>query len=190
MLIQTCWIELGRTVRSSDPCRFVVLGEVSHVTGDGGLQEFPGLADVIHCIGTQGRGLIRWNGDRKFARGDTRPYWTLGRKDSRALDTRPVGHYGVHRVDTEADSRSMWSNRDVYIEPVFTKLIFPQYSSVIGPSCLKILSAFHDYKTGRGISLCYVQILTQGGFTLQYSVRIMYSPQGETSMRYNNVYTV
>ena len=24
--------------------------------------------------------------------GHYRPYWTLGRKDSRALDTRPVGH--------------------------------------------------------------------------------------------------
>ena len=45
MLIPTCWIELGRTVRSSDPCRFVVLGEVA---GDGGLQDFPGVADVIH----------------------------------------------------------------------------------------------------------------------------------------------
>ena len=32
------------------------------------------------------------NGDQTFARGDTRPYWTLGRKDSRALDARPVGH--------------------------------------------------------------------------------------------------
>ena len=31
-------------------------------------------------------------GDRTFARGATRPYWTLGRKDSRALDARPVGH--------------------------------------------------------------------------------------------------
>ena len=31
-------------------------------------------------------------GSRTFARGDTRLYWTLGRKDSRALDTRPVGH--------------------------------------------------------------------------------------------------
>ena len=47
MLIPTCWIELGRTVRSSDPCRFVELGEASHVTGDGGLQDFPGVADVI-----------------------------------------------------------------------------------------------------------------------------------------------
>ena len=48
MLIPKCWIELGRTVRSSDPCRFVVLGEVSHVAGDGGLQDFPGVADVIY----------------------------------------------------------------------------------------------------------------------------------------------
>ena len=50
MLIQTCWIELGRTIRSSDPCRFVflVLGEVSHVTGYGVFQDFPGVADVIH----------------------------------------------------------------------------------------------------------------------------------------------
>ena len=55
MLIPTCWIILGRTVRSSDPCRFVVLGEVSHVTGDGGLQDFPGVADVIH--GNEGKGL-------------------------------------------------------------------------------------------------------------------------------------
>ena len=55
MLIPTCWIELGKTVRSSDPCRFVVLGEVSHVTGDGGLQDFPGVADVIHW--NEGKGL-------------------------------------------------------------------------------------------------------------------------------------
>ena len=55
MLIPTCWIELGRTVRSSDPCRFVVLGEVSHVAGDGGLQDFPGVADVIHW--NEGKGL-------------------------------------------------------------------------------------------------------------------------------------
>ena len=39
MLIPTFWIELGRTVRSSDPSGFEVLGVVSHVTGDGGLQE-------------------------------------------------------------------------------------------------------------------------------------------------------
>ena len=45
MLIPTCWIELGRTVWSSDPCRFEVLGEV---TGDGGLQKFPSATDVIH----------------------------------------------------------------------------------------------------------------------------------------------
>ena len=31
-------------------------------------------------------------GDRTFARGNTRPYWTLGREDCRALDARPVGH--------------------------------------------------------------------------------------------------
>ena len=37
-----------QAVKSSDPCRFVVLGEVSHVTRDGGLQDFPGVADVIH----------------------------------------------------------------------------------------------------------------------------------------------
>ena len=49
------WIELGRTVRSSYPCRFVVLGEVSHVTGDGGLQDFPGVADIIHS--KEGKGL-------------------------------------------------------------------------------------------------------------------------------------
>ena len=55
MLIPTCWIELGRTVRSSDPCRFVVLGEVSHVAGDGGLQNFPRVADVIHW--NEGKGL-------------------------------------------------------------------------------------------------------------------------------------
>ena len=48
MLSPTCWIKLCRTVRSSDPCRFVVLSEVSHDTGDVGLQDFPGLADVIH----------------------------------------------------------------------------------------------------------------------------------------------
>ena len=46
MLIPTCWIILGR---------FLVLGEVSHVTGDGGLQDFPGVADVIH--GNEGKGL-------------------------------------------------------------------------------------------------------------------------------------
>ena len=55
MLIPTCWIELGRTVRSSDPFRFVVLGEVSHVTGDGGLQDFPGVADVFDW--NEGKGL-------------------------------------------------------------------------------------------------------------------------------------
>ena len=47
MLIPTCWIELGRTARSFDPCRFVILGKVSHVAGDGGLQDFPGVADDI-----------------------------------------------------------------------------------------------------------------------------------------------
>ena len=46
-MIPTCWIELSRTVRSSNPCRFVVLGQVSHFTGDGGLQDFSGGADVI-----------------------------------------------------------------------------------------------------------------------------------------------
>ena len=55
MLIPTRSIELGRTVRSSDPCRFAVLSEVSHVTGDGGLQEFPGADDVIHW--NEGKGL-------------------------------------------------------------------------------------------------------------------------------------
>ena len=54
MLIPTCWIELGRTVRSSDPCRFVGLGEVSHVTGDGGLQDFLGVAGVILWNGGEG----------------------------------------------------------------------------------------------------------------------------------------
>ena len=44
-----------RTVRSSDPCRFVVLGEVSHVAGNGGLQDFPGVVDVIHW--NEGKGL-------------------------------------------------------------------------------------------------------------------------------------
>ena len=29
--------KLGRTGRSFDPCRFLELGEVSHVAGDGGL---------------------------------------------------------------------------------------------------------------------------------------------------------
>ena len=48
MLIPTSLIEFVRTVRSSDPCRFAVLGEVSHVTGDIGLQDFPCAADVIH----------------------------------------------------------------------------------------------------------------------------------------------
>ena len=47
MPIPTCWIEFGSTVRSSDPCQIVVLGEVSHVTGVGGLQDFPGVAVVI-----------------------------------------------------------------------------------------------------------------------------------------------
>ena len=45
---ESCWIELGRTVRSSDACRIVVMGVVSHDTGNGGLQDFPGVADVIH----------------------------------------------------------------------------------------------------------------------------------------------
>ena len=43
------------TVRSSDPCRLAVLSVVSHVTGDGGLQDFPGEADVIHW--NEGKGL-------------------------------------------------------------------------------------------------------------------------------------
>ena len=55
MLIPTCWIELDRTVRSSDPWRFVVLGEVSHVAGDGGLQDFLDVADDIHW--KEGKGL-------------------------------------------------------------------------------------------------------------------------------------
>ena len=55
MLIPAYWIELGRTVRSSDPCRFVVLGEVSNVTGDDRLQYFPGVAYVIHW--NVGKGL-------------------------------------------------------------------------------------------------------------------------------------
>ena len=37
-----------QAVKSSDPCRLVVLGEVSHVAWDGGLQDFPGVAVVIH----------------------------------------------------------------------------------------------------------------------------------------------
>ena len=40
----TCRIEPGRTVRSSDPFRLVELDEV---TGDGELQDFPDVADVI-----------------------------------------------------------------------------------------------------------------------------------------------
>ena len=32
------------------------------------------------------------NGSKTFGRGDTRPYLTLGRKDSMALDISPVGH--------------------------------------------------------------------------------------------------
>ena len=55
VLDPTYWIQLGRTVRSSDPCRFVVLGEVSHVARNGGLQDFPGVADVIHW--NEGKGL-------------------------------------------------------------------------------------------------------------------------------------
>ena len=55
MLIPTCWIELSRTVRSSDLCRFVVLGEVSNVARDGGLQDFSGVADVVHW--NKGKGL-------------------------------------------------------------------------------------------------------------------------------------
>ena len=54
MLTPTCWIILGRTVRSFDPCRFAVLGEVSHVTEGGGIQDFPGQAhhkdDDIPCM--------------------------------------------------------------------------------------------------------------------------------------------
>ena len=60
MLILKCWIELGRTVRSYDPCRFVILGVVSHVAGDGGLQDFPGVADVIDWNVGKGH-CIRWN---------------------------------------------------------------------------------------------------------------------------------
>ena len=59
MLIPSCRIELSRTVRRSSPCLFVVLGEVSHVTGDGGLRDFPAVTDVIHW--NEGRGFIRWN---------------------------------------------------------------------------------------------------------------------------------
>ena len=55
MQISTCWIELGRTVKSFDPCRFVVLGVVSHVTGDSGFQDFPGVADAINW--NEGKGL-------------------------------------------------------------------------------------------------------------------------------------
>ena len=36
-------------------CQFAVLGEVSHVKEDGGLQDFPGAADVIHW--NEGKGL-------------------------------------------------------------------------------------------------------------------------------------
>ena len=42
-------IELGRSVRSSDTCRFVVLGEAYSLgNGNGGIKDFPDLADVIH----------------------------------------------------------------------------------------------------------------------------------------------
>ena len=36
-------------------CRIVVEGVVSHVTGNGGLQDFPSVADVIHW--NEGKGL-------------------------------------------------------------------------------------------------------------------------------------
>ena len=60
------------------------------------------------------------------------------------------------RVDTRADSRSIWSNRDVYIGLVFIQLISLQYRSVIGPSCLKISSAFHVKILHQGQALPYV----------------------------------
>ena len=43
-----------------------------------------------------------------------------------------------------AHSRSMWYNRDVYIEPVFIQLISPKYSSVVGPSCFLNHIIFND----------------------------------------------
>ena len=55
MLIPTCWIELNRTVRSYNTRRFAVLGKVRIVTGDGGLQDFAGAADIIHW--NEGKGL-------------------------------------------------------------------------------------------------------------------------------------
>ena len=125
------------------------------------------MCDILMC---------NYNGSRTFARGDTRPYWTLGRKDSRALDTRPVGHLGVHRVDTRANSRSMWSYRDALIKPVFIQLISLQYSWVIGPSCLKISSSLHDLTTGTGIALCYVQLFIPGGFSVTSSYSV-FSPR-------------
>ena len=50
MLIQHAGSNLAELsgVPNSDPCRFVVLGKVSHVAGDGELQDFPGVADVIN----------------------------------------------------------------------------------------------------------------------------------------------
>ena len=45
----------ARTFWSSDPCQFVVLGDVSHVAGDVGLKDFPGVADVNHW--NEGKGL-------------------------------------------------------------------------------------------------------------------------------------
>ena len=44
------------------PCRFlvVVLGVVSHVTGDGGLQDFPGVKPMSYTR-TKGRDFLRRN---------------------------------------------------------------------------------------------------------------------------------
>ena len=62
---ESCWIELGRTFRSSDPCRLVVLGEVNHVAGDAGLQNFPGIADVIHWNEGKGLGPLERSSDAR-----------------------------------------------------------------------------------------------------------------------------
>ena len=51
-----------------------------------------GLPNCFHLLFIGLIMCVEYIGDRTFARGDTRPYWTLGRKDSRALDARPVGH--------------------------------------------------------------------------------------------------
>ena len=71
----------------------------------------------------------------------------------------------------------MRSNRDVYIEPVFTV-----YTTDIPPIQLgdwtyvfeNLISLLRYYKftTGTGIALWYVQILTQGGLSVisSYSV--------------------